>query len=359
MMDSAKDYLSTIFLRTLMLTPSPSGYEEKALSLFEEQVKSYFDGEAVRDKFGNVYFKAGHGGIKVLLSGHIDEVSAVVTNISDDGMIAFAQSGGIDKKDLIASKVLLLDDNTNPIQGLVIKLPIHLEHAEKKIDKVTEFDELRIDVGCETKKEVLDLGIHPGTPIVYDRNANLNFGQNRMCGTGLDDKIGVFVAEEIFRDIVNPKHFPRDWENKYTVYCLAATQEEVGCRSVCVAARKINPDISIDFDVTFATDGDLGINKNKYGDVCLGKGPVISYGAEKSLRLNRILKESSSFVQEVASGRAGGTNTSNIQIFSEDCETTLVSIPNRSMHTRVEVCDWRDVQGAVDMVSHAIMLNML
>ena len=77
---------------------------------------------------------------------------------------------------------------------------------------------------------------------------------------------------------------------------------------------------------------------------------------EKSLRLNLALKEAANgFYQEEAGGRAGGTNTSNIQKFSEDCETTLVSIPNRSMHTRVETCDWRDVQGAVDMVTNAII----
>ena len=209
-----------------------------------------------------------------------------------------------------------------------------------------------------TKKEVEKLGIHPGTPVLYQRMVNLDFGENRMLSVGLDDKIGLFVAEEIFRDIVNPKHYPRDWEDKYTVYCLAATQEEVGCRSVCVAARRISPDISIDFDVTFATDGDLGISKNKYCDIKLGSGAVLSYGGDKSPRLNQILKKNGIY-QEAAGGRAGGTNTSNIQLFSDDCETTLVSIPNRSMHTRVEVCDWRDVQSAVNMVSRSIMLKEL
>jgi endoglucanase len=143
------------------------------------------------------------------------------------------------------------------------------------------------------------------------------------------------------------------------VYCLAATQEEVGCRSVCVAARRINPDISIDFDVTFATDGGFGINNSKHGEVRLGAGAVLSYGPDKSLRINTILKKGSNRLQEVATNRAGGTNTRNVQLFSDDCETTLVSIPNRSMHTRVEVCDWRDVQSAVDAVTYAITVNLL
>ena len=125
-----------------------------------------------------------------------------------------------------------------------------------------------------------------------------------------------------------------------------------------VRELKDNPDISIDFDVTFATDGNSGLDKSKYGDITLGKGPVICYGPEKSHRLNMILKETAgTYHYQEGAGGAGGTNTDNIQKFSDDCETTLVSIPNRSMHTRVEVCDWRDVQGAVDMVSHSIMLT--
>ena len=347
------------FLAKLTETPSPSGFEKIALGVFEDEVKSYYNQEPERDKFGNTYFKVGHGDIKVLLSGHIDEVCAMVTSISDDGMLSIGQAGGIDKKDLVASHVVLLKDDFTTIPGAVIKMPIHLEGREERYDKVDEFSDLRVDIGCESKKEAEKLGVRPGTTVLYARQTNLNFGENRMVSVGLDDKIGLFVAEEIFRDIVNPKHYPRDWEDKYTVYCLAATQEEVGCRSVCVAARRINPDISIDFDVTFATDGDLGISKNKYCDIALGKGAVLSYGGDKSPRLNGILKSCSSYYQEAAGGRAGGTNTSNIQLFSDDCETTLVSIPNRSMHTRVEVCDWRDVQSAVNMVSRAIMLKML
>lgn len=344
----------TGFLSKLVSTPSPSGREEYASEVFKNEVMDYIDRSATTDKFGNTWFHFGGGPKKILLSAHIDEVFAVVTNISDDGMISIGPAGGIDKKDLPASKVVFLRDNGTLSGGVVIKNPIHIEYREETQDKVLKFEDLKIDVGCEKKDEVIARGIHPGTPVLYDRLSNFNFGKYRMHSVGLDDKIGVFVAEEVFRSILLSDK--KNWMDEYTVYCLAATQEEVGCRGVCVAARNINPDISIDFDVTFATDGDMGLNKAKYGDISLGKGPVICYGPEKSLRLNLALKNAADgFYQEEAGGRAGGTNTDNIQRFSEDCETTLVSIPNRSMHTRVETCDWRDVQGAVDMVSKAII----
>ena len=348
----AKD--SKEFLKKMLDAPSPSGYEGKCVDVFVEEVSKYCDGKVFIDKIGNTYFKAGHGRIRVMLSGHIDEVYAVVVSVSDDGILSIGNAGGIDRKDLVGSTVSLLDDNLNMIDGVVIKVPLHIEAREETIDKITKFENFRVDIGCESKDEVLEMGIHPGSPVIYRKNSCVEFGKNRMYGTGLDDKVGVFVAEEIFKRLVTGDD--KEWESKYTVYCLAATQEEVGCRSVCLAAREIDPDISIDFDVTFATDGDLGIKKNVYGDVSLGNGAVICYGPEKSLRLNTILKDCAkeSLYQEIATGRAGGTNTDNIQKFSTDCETTLVSIPNRSMHTRVEECDWRDVESAISMVYNAI-----
>jgi endoglucanase len=348
---------NTSFLSKLTSIPSPSGRETEATECFKNEVMYYLERGCMTDKFNNTWFSVGNGPKKILLSAHIDEVFAVVTSISDDGMVSIGPAGGVDKKDLPASKVVFLKDNGILTGGIVIKNPIHIEYREETQDKVLKFEDMKVDVGCETKDEVLARGIHPGTPVLYERLCNFNFGKNRMYSTGLDDKIGVFVAEEIFRKILVFSE-DKSWMDKYTVYCLAAAQEESGCRGACVAARAINPDISIDFDVTFATDGDMGLNKAKYGDISLGKGAVICYGPEKSVRLNTVLKKGIKWIsgeyQEEASGRAGGTNTNRIQIFSDDCETTLVSIPNRSMHTRVETCDWRDVQSAVDMVSEAI-----
>ena len=345
---------NTGFLNKLVSTPSPAGFEKDAGEVFKTEVMDYLERGCYTDNFQNTWFQFGNGQKKILLSAHIDEVFSVVTYISDDGIVSIGPGGGMDKKDLPASKVVFLKDNGILTGGIVIKNPIHIEYLEETKDKVMKYEELKVDVGCDTKEEVLARGIHPGTPVLYDRMSNFNFGKNRMYSVGLDDKIGVFVAEEVFRSLCFAED--KSWMDEYTVVLLAAAQEETGCRGVCVAARKINPDISIDFDVTFATDGDMGLNKAKYGDISLGKGPVICYGPSKSLRLNLALKNAANgFYQEEASGRAGGTNTDNIQEFSEDCETTLVSIPNRSMHTRVETCDWRDVQGAVDMVANAII----
>ena len=71
----------------------------------------------------------------------------------------------------------------------------------------------------------------------------------------------------------------------YTFYGVANTQEEVGLRGAMVTSKRINPDISIDIDVTFATDEGRGIKTESYGDIKLGKGPVIMSGPDKSWNL--------------------------------------------------------------------------
>lgn len=58
---------------------------------------------------------------------------------------------------------------------------------------------------------------------------------------------------------------------------------------------------------------------------------------------------------QLAASYAGGTNTSAIQEGAFDCETMLVSIPQRNMHTQVEVCDYRDVEGAIDLISKTLL----
>ena len=116
----------------------------------------------------------------------------------------------------------------------------------------------------------------------------MNFGNNQVCGTGLDDKAGIYtmsmVAKTISELITN-----NDLElSNYTIHFAAVTQEEVGAAGSTIAAHNLNPDIVINLDVTFAVDSDCGEPELELGDIRLGKGAVITYGSDKSKRLKRI-----------------------------------------------------------------------
>lgn len=335
------------FMSALLTAYSPSGLETEALKVWDAfcenlGLKAYYS-----DKIGNHAYSLGNGETKILLSGHIDEVNARVIYIDNDGNISMTSTGGMCRKSLVASEVIILGDK-GPVKGIVGKKPIHLESVKER-DQMEDFDSLRIDVGSDSKEEVEAMGICPGSIVVYRRTVDVDFGANKIVSNSLDDKVAVYITGMIMQQL---QKSVAQWGDKYTVIGMAAAQEETGCRGAQVAAHNINPDISIDFDVTFATDGGLGIKKEKQGDVRLGKGGVIMYGPDKSIRIANLLKDvcrEREIPYQSVAGRAGGTNTNQIQLMSANCETMLVSIPNRNMHTPVEVCDWRDIQSIIDM----------
>lgn len=342
------------FLKNLIEMESPSGIEKYAAARFENEVSRFSELE-YKDKMNNVAYKVGNGDTKILFSGHIDEVSARISHISDKGFISIINVGGMCKKSLIGSVVTILTDDGFSYDAVVEKKPIHCEEDDER-NTTEDFSKLRLSTGFESREEVEAHGIHIGSPVIYNKYYDLHFGSNQMLAPGLDDKIGVFIAGEILKALSKTPD-DANWRSKYTVIGLAATQEETGCRGAQVAAHNINPDISIDFDVTFASDGDTGVDKNQVGDIQLGKGGVIQYGPDKSQRLNTILAKVADWNNIPYQRRAscvGGTNTNMFQLRSKDCETTLISIPNRNMHTPVELCDWRDVQSIVDICVSAI-----
>ena len=336
------------FLKKLLEAKSPSGVEKEAINVWDSEMESIGLKHYYKDPIGNSGWSLGEGATKVLLSGHLDEVAMAVVKVDDDGYLGIANMAGIDKKCLPGSKVQVLSELGKWIPGIIQKAPIHVEEDRDKAEKL---ESLVLDLGCESKSEVSELAIYPGCPIVHERNINLEFGQHRLYGNALDDKIGVFITAEVARIMVS-KATPELLE-KYTFIFLATTQEESGLRGAAVAAENIKPNISIDIDVTFATNGGL-VSSSKYGEVKLGSGPVIEFGQDKdrdtSIHLIQLASQLGISVQR-GFARCGGTNTDEIQLNGGYCRTNLISIPNMSMHTPNETCDWRDVEGAIKLIS--------
>jgi endoglucanase len=275
--------------------------------------------------------------------------------ITPEGYLVPRNMAGIDRKVLPGSEVIIVSSKKGTeIIGTIQKNPIHIEGSEEKLkDKVLDFSDLRIDIGAESKEEAQGL-VNIGDLIVLGRSINLEHGENRFYGNSLDDKAGVFVVSEIMKNLMNSEK--EDWKTKYTVIGLACTGEESGLLGAHRVAHNINPDISIDLDVTHACNTGQ-FDKTKYGEIYLGKGPVIEYGQDKSRRLNSILsgiaeKENIEVQKQVS--RIGGTNTKAFYLEGGDTETTLISLPLTSMHTPIETMDYRDIEGTIKLLTETI-----
>lgn len=328
------------FLRRLLATPSLSGYERDASCEF---LKYVGEEKGQMDFFNNAWVEKGEGHLKVLIEAHIDQIGLQVQLVTDDGYLHVDRVGGIDKKVLPGTKVWVLTEDKK-IPGVIGKKPIHCEESAER-GKVADLETLLVDVGASSKKEVEDLGIGCGTLVSFELKPDLAFGpkKDKILSPGLDDKIGVYIVSQVFKEVNNPE---------ITLVAGATAQEETGLRGSGVLAKRVEPDLSISLDVTFCAVE--GVKKEDVGDVVLGKGPVIMHGSDKSPRVAKALKKVAKThgipYQEAVSGPRG-TNTTNIQESSRNCETYLISIPNKNMHTQVEICDWNDVENTIKLLT--------
>jgi putative aminopeptidase FrvX len=169
---------------------------------------------------------------------------------------------------------------------------------------------------------------------------------------GGDDKVGDASIIEAVRALTEGD------EPYCTVKIILTVQEEVGCRGVEAAAFAIDPQIGIALDVGFATDLP-DIPKKQLGDVTLGAGPILTRSCDNNIPLGKLMRKAADAkkipYQESAAHRAtGGTDTAKLQMTRGGVATALISIPNRYMHSQVEMCDLRDAEGAVKILTETI-----
>ncbi|MGE5803286.1 MAG: M42 family peptidase, partial [Gemmatimonadota bacterium] len=84
------------FLKKLLSTPGPSGFEQAPARVWRDEVKTFAD-EVRADVHGNsVATLNGTGKPRVMFAGHIDEIGIQITHIDDDGFLYFSGIGGWD-----------------------------------------------------------------------------------------------------------------------------------------------------------------------------------------------------------------------------------------------------------------------
>lgn len=346
------------FLKALIQTPSPTGDERVISQLFKEHMNE-FAVHRFTDKFNNCAFTATNkieGGTKVMISGHYDELSYMISYIDSSGLCNIVRCSGEDRRVLPGSWLAVLNDNGELMYPAVVCYkPIHVQ-TDGEYDSIAKVEDMMIDLGFDSKEELEKAGVHVGTRVVYDRGQEvLEFGPkgDKIVGPGLDDKVGVYITSEVLRRI------DKDLleENKIELWGVGMAQEETGLRGSKVAAKRINPNISIDIDVCPITGKEVDIDTAKFGDIKFGKGVVIENGPGKSPRIISklvALAKQYNIPYQLGVCRAGGTNTAAIQEFSFDCETVLLSIPNHNMHQPTEICHWDDIESCIQLITKYI-----
>jgi endoglucanase len=136
---------------------------------------------------------------------------------------------------------------------------------------------------------------------------------------------------------------------------VSTVQEEIGLRGATTSSYGIHPTLGIAVDVTHATDTPSN-DKKQLGDVRLGNGPVLFRGPNINPRvlegLVQTARQHDIPVQVRGAPRATGTDANAIQLSRDGVATALVSIPNRYMHSPVEVVSLDDLDRAAQLLAH-------
>jgi len=331
------------FFQRILETPSPSGYEQPVQNLVREYVGSFAD-EVSTDLHGNVIACCNPGAkLRVMFAGHADQIGLLVTHIDGDGFIYTNTIGGWDPQQLIGQR-LTIHTPSGPVPAVIARKPIHLlDQDERK--QVVKTKDMWLDIGAKKKEEAAEV-VRIGDPVTLE----LGYQEMRnglANSPGMDNKSGLWVCIEALR---RAKASGID----VALYTVATVQEEIGLRGATTSSYGVNPAVGIAVDVTHATDCPT-IDKNQEGDVKLGGGPVIYRGPNMNPVVVEHLREAADNgdikCQWAASGRGTGTDANAMQLSRAGVAAGLVSVPNRYMHSAVEMVSLEDLDACANLLA--------
>ena len=198
---------------------------------------------------------------------------------------------------------------------------------------------MTIDVGAESREEVLKMGIHEGA-FVTPKTTFEQLTENRIMSKAVDNRYGCVIITEILEQFA-------DKELDINLVVCATVQEEVGLRGAKIAANMIKPDVCFVVDCSPANDMDGSATSNGR----LGEGFLIRLVDRTMVlrpnmreKLIRLAEENEIKYQYFTS--PGGTDAGEIHQVLNGVPTAVIGICARYIHTHNAVFDIRDYYAA-------------
>lgn len=351
------------FMREILAAPSPIGLEG---AMSYGVLKPAF--EKLKAKDWEIHQFKGNASlildtdpgnedkISVMVIGHADKIRMQVRHISDDGKI-WVNSDSFIPCVLIGHEVSLFSQdpkkpgNYRVIEGGTIEAlgAIHFsEPAQRTGDKGISPEMLYLELqmhGEKPKKQIEELGIKAGDPIIFNRPIKRGFSEDTFYGAYLDNGLGCFTVAELAKLIAeNPL------KNIRMLFTIA-THEEIGRFGAAAIAGELKPDVIFGVDVNHDYDAAPGMSSRRPNSLSMGKGCTITTGAITSDYLNALFEQacldSDIPVQRDMSGRDTGTDAMAAALAGFDSAATSIGFPIRNMHTISETGHTGDVLAAI------------
>jgi len=341
------DYLKEL-LKKLSEAPGVSGHENTIKQLIKNEINGHVD-EIREDSMGNlITIKKGTGKFNVMIAAHMDEIGFMVKHIDEMGFISFETIGGFDPRSLGSQRVKIHSAEGDYIGVIGIKPP-HITPQEEK-DKSLKVEDLRIDIGVNTKEEVEKLGIKIGDPITRDTSFITLGKDNIVSCKSFDNRAGCAILIEILKKIKNPD---------FTLYGVFTTQEEVGLRGAKTASYSLDIDFAIIVDSTVG--GPIPKVESDKVSIRLGKGPSIDL-MDRGFILNQKVKEillkaaNEANIPYQTHISRGSTDGAVVHVNKDGIPTAVISIPSKYIHSTVEIVDLNDLDNTLNLVINSIKI---
>lgn len=333
------------FLKSLLNTPSPVGHEARGQKVWLDYAKKYAD-ETFSDAYGNVVAVLNKGGSpRIMLAGHADEIGMTVNYIDNDGFVYVRRLGGVDAAIMKAQRVTI-HSRRGPVKGVVGNVAPHLMKLEGE-RKVPKMEDLFIDIGVRNKAEAEGL-IRVGDPITLVDEFDILRGELAIS-RAFDNRIGTFAVAETLRLLFSERR-----KLVPEICAVSNVMEEVGLFGARQIAYSLKPDVALVVDVTHATDYPT-VSKILHGDVKVGQGPAVTHGGSSHPEVIRRLEEVADRLKiplqhEAVSGTSG-TDTDVIFWTRGGIASGLISLPNRYMHSPVELVSLKDLEQIPELMA--------
>ena len=332
------------FLKELCETPSPAGFESRAVEVFLDYLKPFAD-ELSTDAYGSgVAVLNPEGRPRVYVAGHADEIGFIINNIDDNGFASFTALGGWDLSVVAGRRVNVFAQDGRRIPGVIGSTAVHMKDPDER-KKLLEMHKLFIDIGAKTAEEAkLHIAVGDVAVMDYPFSELMN---GRLVSKALDNKIGCWCAAEVLRSFAESGDMPAA-----CVIAAANVMEEIGGHGANMLAQSQKPDCAVVYDVTHSTDTP-GLDKNKVGDIKMGEGPVVSLGSANNLAMFRKFKKAADNigmkVQTEVNAMRTGTDADSVFRANGGIPTIVISPPERYMHTPVEMIEKKDLEEVVKL----------
>ncbi|WP_255195757.1 M20/M25/M40 family metallo-hydrolase [Halorarius litoreus] len=329
------------FLDDLLATATPSGFETAGQRVWLDYVETFAD-EVRTDDYGNaIAVYEGDGDLDVLLGGHGDEIGLMVRDVTDDGHLKLTRVGGADRT-VTRGQYVTVHGRDGPVPGVVGQVAIHLRDPAD--DDHSDITEMHVDIGAADEEEARDL-VEVGDPITFDTEVQ-DLAGSLVAARGMDNRTGIWAAAEGLRRAA-------ERDASATVYAVSTVQEEVGRQGAKMVGFDLHPDVALATDVTHATDTPEAPS-TKGSSVELGSGPVVGRGSSNHPvvveAVRAVARGEDIGVQLSADGITTGTDADVFYTSRSGVPTLNISLPNRYMHTPVEVIDTDDLDEVAELM---------